>query len=111
MKKAEQRAINNKVESALSRYNADRFYMGTIGQLNSCKAFMYDTPDYIILKSYRTIVAFIDKRDMVLYDFSRYAYGYTSTTSQYIAKFARKYNIDPENRYTWKEVKQYENNY
>ena len=48
-----------------------------MGQLNNCKAFMYDTPDYIILKSYRTIVSFIDKRDMALYDFSRYVYGYT----------------------------------
>lgn len=106
MKKAEQRAINNKVESALRRYNADRIdSMGAIGQLNSCKAFMYDTPDYIILKSYRAIVAFIDKRDMALYDFSRYVYGYAPITSQHIAKFARKYKIEAENRYTWKEVK------
>ena len=106
MKKAEQRAINNKVESALKYYNAKRIdSMGTMAQLNNCKAFMYDTPDYIILKSYRTIVAFIDKRDMALYDFSRYVYGYTHATSQHIAKFARKYNIEAENRYTWREVK------
>jgi hypothetical protein len=50
-------------------------------------------------------VAIISKRDMALYDFSRYVYGYTSTTAQHIAKFARKYNIEAENRYTWKEVK------
>lgn len=82
MKKAEQRAINNKVESALRYYNAKRIdSMGTMGQLNNCKAFMYDTPDYIILKSYRTIVAFIDKRDMALYDFSRYVYGYAHATA------------------------------
>lgn len=106
MKKASQRAINNKVESALRRYNAKRIdSMGTIGQLNHCNAFMYDTPDYIILKSFRTIVAFIDKRDMALYDFSCYVYGYTATTAKHIAKFARKYNIEHENRYTWKEVK------
>lgn len=106
MKKAEQRVINIKVERALGRYIAKRFdFKDAIGRLNSCKAFMYDTQDYIVLKSYRTVVAIIDKRDMALYDFSRYVYGYTSTTSQHIAKFARKYNIDSENRYTWKEVK------
>lgn len=106
MKKAEQRAINKKVERALGRYIAKRIdSLGVMGQLNNCNAFMYDTPDYIILKSYRTVVAFIDKRDMALYDFSRYVYGYKPAISNHIAKFARKYNIDPENRYTWKEVK------
>mgnify|MGYP003366949767 CR=1 FL=1 len=102
-----QREINEKVESAMKWYNAKIKHtdMVLVGRLRQCSAVIYTTPDYIILKSYNTIVAFIDKDKMALYDFSRYVYGYTSTTAQHIAKFARDYNIDCESIYTWKEVK------
>ena len=50
-------------------------------------------------------MAVIDKCDMVMYDFSRYVYGYTATTSQHIAKFANDYGLSPSDKYTWKEVK------
>lgn len=108
MKKAEQREINEKVERAVKRYNEKIRHsdnMILVGRLRKCNAVIYSTPDYIILKSYDTIIAFIDKYEMELYDFSRLVYGYTATTTQHIAKFARDYNIDCENRYTWKEVR------
>lgn len=102
-----QREINEKVESALKWYNAKirHTQMVKVGRLRQCNAFIYATTDYIILKSYNTVVAFIEKHDMVLYDFSRYVYGYTPTTTQHILKFASGYNVDCENRYTWKEVR------
>ena len=107
MKKAEQREINEKVESGVKWYNAKIRHSDIIlvGRLRKCNAVIYATPDYIILKSCDTIVAFIDKYEMALYDFSRFVYGYTATTAQHIVKFARDYNIDCENRYIWKEVK------
>lgn len=88
-KKAEQREINEKVERAVKWYNEKIRHsdnMILVGRLRKCNAVIYATPDYIILKSYDNIVAFIDKYEMGLYDFSRLVYGYTATTTQYIAK-------------------------
>ena len=62
--KAEQREINEKVERAVKRYNEKIRHsdnMILVGRLRKCNAVIYATPDYIILKSYDTIVAFIDK--------------------------------------------------
>lgn len=72
-------AKQEKVERAVKWYNAKinhSDYMILVGRLRKCNA--------VILKSYDTIVAFIDKYEMGLYDFSRLVY---------------------ENRYTWKEVR------
>lgn len=74
MKKEEQRRINESVE------------------------------DFLVLKSYNTVVAVIDKEEGILYDFSRLVYGYTSTTDQHIAKFANEFD-KVYDRYIWKEVK------
>ena len=107
MKKAEQRAINRTVEYQLARFNGttEPYELKEIGQLYTCKATVYQTWTFIVLRSYNTIVAIIDKKDMTLYDFSRYVYGYTATTAQHISKFAKFYNIGHENIYTWKEVR------
>lgn len=107
MKKAEQRAINEKVEYAIERYNAttNPGDFEKICRLRTCQATVYKSKFYFVLQSYNTVVAIIDKEDMILYDFSRYVYGYTATTAQHIAKFANDYGVSPSDRYTWKEVK------
>ena len=76
-----------------------------VGRLHQCQAYVYETPFYYVLRSYRTVAAIINKREMALYDFSRFVYGYTSATAQHIAKFANDYNVSPSDRYTWREVK------
>lgn len=105
MKKTEQRAINIKVEEAIERYNTfvNTNHLKKIGGLRTCNAIVYSTTRYIVLQSYGTVVAFIDKDNAFLYDFSRLVYGYTATSSQHISKFAHEYDID--NILTWKEVK------
>lgn len=107
MKKSEQRAINKKVEYELEHYNGitEQWEIKVVGRLRHCQAYVYETAFYYVLRSYNTVVAIISKRDMTLYDFSRYVYGYTATTAQHIAKFANEYGISPSDRYTWKEVK------
>lgn len=78
-----------------------------IDRLRSCKAWVLETPNYYFLQSYNTVVAFIDKKDDVLYDVLRLVYGYTSTSSQHIAKFAHDYSrtyLNGTVKYTWREV-------
>lgn len=106
MKKSEQRAINKKVEYAIERYNATTKSadLKKLCRLRTCQATVYESYFYLVLQSYNTVVAIIDKNDMALYDFSRYVYGYTATTAQHIAKFANEYDVSPSDRYTWKEV-------
>lgn len=61
------------------------------GKLRSCSASVWETNRFVILKSYYTNVAFIDKNSDTLYDVLRYVYGYTATSSQHIAKFNHDY--------------------
>ena len=56
-------------------------------RLRSCQATVIETRHFIALKSYYTIVAFIDKRTNTMYDVLRVVYGYTATSSQHISKF------------------------
>ena len=70
-------------------------------RLRSCRANVATFSDYTILISYNTLVAFI--KDGILYDVLRYVYGYTSTSAQHIAKFAKDYGA--KERHTWRELK------
>lgn len=56
-------------------------------RLFKCSAYFYVTENFLILRSYRTIVAIYDNRDNKLYDFLRVVYGYTSISCQHIRKF------------------------
>ena len=60
-------------------------------RLRNCTAWVYETSNYYFLRSYNTIVAFIDKETDTCYDVLRYVYGYTSTSAQHIAKFRHDY--------------------
>ena len=93
MKKEEQRIINDSIlrewEKASQELEGNSEY--TINRLRSCSAEVLTTEHYHFLKSYNTIIAFIDKNTDTCYDVLRYVYGYTSTSSQHIAKFRHDY--------------------
>lgn len=74
----------------------------TLNRLRSCTAWVYETDNYYILKSYNTFIACVDKSTGVTYDALRYAYGYTSTSAQHISKFTHDYGNGK--RYTFRKV-------
>ena len=102
MTKYEQKCINLTVEQQYDVFkdwvrHAD-MSMENCHRLRSCSAEVYDLVDsrtgeirYHVLKSYRTIVAFIDVQTDTLYDVLRLVYGYTSTSAQHISKFSKDY--------------------
>ena len=109
MKKSEQLAINEQVLGFM-REIPDIVTASNIHewrQLRSCSADVANVGCYLVLKSYNTVVAIIDKRTDTLYDFLRYVYGYTSTSAQHIAKFDHDYGMGKwgcVKRLTYREV-------
>lgn len=100
---------NTIVLQALEKYNetreADEFISSC--RLRSCSADVLITAKYYILRSYNTIIAFIDRETDTLYDVLRYVYGYTATSAKHIAKFNTDYCASGwgcKNRYTYKVV-------
>lgn len=104
MKKSEQLAINAQVLDFLESYRNTN--MGCTYEpsrpLRSCSArvnYLTDTETgevlYAVLTSYNTVVAILDYATNTLYDFLRYAYGYTATSAQHITKFAHDYGNSP----------------
>lgn len=57
-----------------------------------CKASVGRVGKYLYLRSYDTVVAFIDTVKDVGYDILRTEYGYTATSAQHIAKFFKCYD-------------------
>ena len=91
MKKQEQIKVNTYVENIVNDINAlTRTLERPIiwQQLYRCSA---DTcivnGNWILLKSYSTIVAAYNAYTGELFDFLRLVYGYTATSAQHIAKF------------------------
>ena len=60
-------------------------------RLRSCTAWVFETENFYLLKSYDTFIAAIDKRSNVCVDVLRYVYGYTSASAQHIVKFFSDY--------------------
>lgn len=75
--------------SEFDNYYGSKF---TEKRLRSCTAWVYETSNYYLLKSYRTFICAIEKSTGNIYDALRWAYGYTSTSAQHIAKFRHDYN-------------------
>lgn len=76
-------------------------------RLRSCQAYVANIDNISVLRSYDTIIAVIDYTTDTLYDFLRYVYGYTATSSQHIAKFDHDYGngyCGCENCLTYREV-------
>lgn len=88
MRKNEQLNINT---MCIDAWNKAKEQLGTDYsnyRLRTCNATVLETDDYYFLKSYNTVIAFIDKESDTLYDMLRYVYGYTATSAQHIAKFS-----------------------
>ena len=96
MKKEEQRIINDSIfrEFVKATQELECSSAYTINRLRSCSAEVLTTEHYHFLRSYNTIVAFIDKNTDTCYDVLRLVYGYTSTSSQHIAKFRHDYGYE-----------------
>ena len=89
--KEKQQIINNAVHLAINEYENQNANMVKVGRLRTCNATVYENERYIVLISYTTTVAFIDKREQKAYDILRLIYGYTATSAQHIAKFFSDY--------------------
>ena len=91
MRKEEQKIENKLVLDAIADFNKQAIGNSKSQRLRNCSAVVFERGHYIVLQSYNTIVAIIDKDTDTLYDFLRYVYGYTSTSAQHIAKFKHDY--------------------
>lgn len=109
MRKECQVEINKKVE-AICEEIYDLYMQECVSewkQLHTCSAYVCKLNRFYILKSYKTIVAAIDREDNICYDFLRKVYGYTATSGQHISKFQKAYctgTCDCAKRLTWREV-------
>lgn len=86
-----QTTINYAIRLALNEYENQNGGMIKQGRLRNCKATVYEDERYIVLISYTTTVAFIDKQERVAYDILRLRYHYTPISAQHIAKFFNDY--------------------
>ena len=89
--KMKQQIVNSAVHLALNEFENQNDGLAKVGRLRTCNATVYENERYIVLISYTTTVAFIDKRESKAYDILRLVYGYTSTSAQHIAKFFNDY--------------------
>lgn len=94
MKKDELVRINNYILKNLDVFmdvEADAYWKFDNVRLRYCSAYVYETPDFIVLRSYNTVVAFINKHTGEFFDVLRYFYVFTSVSAQHIAKFRSDY--------------------
>jgi len=108
MKKDQQISINNYV---LKNYDvfkdtlqAEKNLFFDWKKLRSCSAWVEETKDFFILRSYNPIVAFINKYTGHKFDILRYVYGYTSTSAHHISKFFSDYGDFRISVYTYRDV-------
>ena len=69
-------------------------------RLRHCTAWVYNTDNYYILRSYNTPIAVIEKSTGTCVDLLRKVYGYTNTSGQHVAKFRHDYPV--VKCYTWR---------
>ena len=104
MIRAMQAVSNKKILSIINELNSeiDDGKAHYLERLRTCSAWVYQSENFRYLRSYNTIIACIDFRTGIGYDFLRLVYGYTSTSSQHISKFMHDYGA--QNRITWYPV-------
>lgn len=90
MTKQEQNNVNDLClgvyNEAMEEYNSNK-YNWHESRLRTCNATVIYTDNYILLKSYSTIVAILERHTGFVFDVLRKVYGYTVTSSQHISKF------------------------
>ena len=77
---------------AMKEYCNTPYSSITEKRLYSCKAWMYETQNFIVLRSYNTFIACYDKKCKSFSDVLRHEYGYTSTSNQHYFKFKNYIN-------------------
>lgn len=88
MKKTEQIEVNTYVENIVNDVNALlRTSSVQWHRLYNCTAEWCQVGDWVLLRSYSTIVAAYNVENDEIFDFLRLVYGYTATSAQHIAKF------------------------
>lgn len=109
LSKKTQIEANKEVLAAVDRYNEE--VKGTIlhhgTRLRNCQAYVYETPSFYVLRSYKTVVAIIEKNSDICYDFLRGVCGYTKASAQHISKFDKDYGRGTcgcKERVTYREV-------
>ena len=101
MQKLENQLVENAWQKAQKVWaNASKEF-DEFERLNYCQAETYQTRGYSFLRSYNTIVAFIDDSGN-MFDVLRLVYGYTATSAKHIAKFRNKFRNVSE--HTWRAV-------
>lgn len=99
--------LNEKTSEDFYKYPWFRSGKNFGKQLRSCQAYVLETENYYVLKSYDTIVAAIEKSTDTFFDFLRLVYGYTATSAQHISKFNHDYcrgKWNCETVLTWRAV-------
>ena len=89
--------FDNAMEELRSIRNED----DKVYRLRHCTAWVYETDNYYILRSYNTYIAAIEKFSGWCGDVLRKVYGYTATSAQHVAKFVSDYG-NRNKVYTWR---------
>lgn len=82
-------------KTAFDELDAQKTY--NYKRLRSCTAWVFETENYYLLKSYDTFIGCIDKRSNTFVDVLRKVYCYTATSAQHLAKFRHDYTPYPWN--------------
>ena len=93
---------NEIVMKAIEEFNSKEHKFVNSHRLRNCTAWVYEYEDCRVLRSYNTIIAHIDFATGNMYDYLRYVYGFTSTSSQHLSKFA--HDCGAQHRYSWRYV-------
>ena len=80
------------IVQGFKRYLVHSCYERNEKPFRTCKATVGRVDGFIYLRSYNTIVAFIDLRDEVLYDILRTENPCTPTSALHISKFSSDYS-------------------
>ena len=88
-------------ENAMNELRQIRNEDDKVYRLRSCTAWVYETDNFYILRSYNTYIAAIVKYSGWCGDVLRKVYGYTSTSCQHVAKFVSDYG-NRARVYTWR---------
>lgn len=90
MKRWEQENINDVAMAiyadGMQQFHSDKAWR-SLDRLDNCQAWIIQLDDFILLKSYNTVVAVFEKNTGFLADVLRVVYGYTTTSAKHIAKF------------------------
>lgn len=88
---SENARANEIFNRAVSELDGMKWSERKFKKFRSCSAETVETENFILLRSYNTYIAALEKKTDTLADVLRTEYGYTSTSAQHVAKFARAF--------------------